>query len=58
MAQRTCEKADCTVAATGMCLLSHANLADCPHFRADESAADMITPDVTPVTRRCLTFGG
>lgn len=27
----TCDKPDCTVAATGKCLLSHENLPDCPH---------------------------
>lgn len=50
MAQATCEKADCTVAATGTCLLSHAKLADCPHFRAGESAAaDLATPNIMSV---------
>jgi hypothetical protein len=28
----TCQKADCTVATTGTCLLSHTNIEECPNF--------------------------
>lgn len=48
MAQGTCEKPDCTVAATGMCLLSHANLGDCPHFQSGESAGEVVGPETEP----------
>jgi hypothetical protein len=34
MAEDTCEKADCTIATTGKCLLSHHIPAECPHFRS------------------------
>ena len=30
----TCENADCPVATTGKCLLSHPNLSECPQFRS------------------------
>lgn len=30
----TCEKSGCTVADTGICLMTHAQLSDCPTFRA------------------------
>jgi hypothetical protein len=34
VASASCEKPDCTVGTTGKCLLSHEDLAACPHFRA------------------------
>ena len=45
MTEGNCENADCTVATTGRCLLSHANLADCPHFRFDE-ASEVSAPEI------------
>ena len=37
----TCEKADCTVATTGKCLLSQPVPAECPHFRPTAVAQDI-----------------
>lgn len=42
MGAGTCDRPGCTVADTGICLLSHSQLQDCPHFRpriGDETAA-------------------
>lgn len=36
MAQGTCDKTDCTVAQTGICLLSNPDPNTCPHFKAEE----------------------
>lgn len=36
MAQGTCDKTDCTVAQTGICLLSNPAPNACPHFKAEE----------------------
>lgn len=45
MAEGTCEKADCTVATTGKCLLSQPIPAECPHFRSSVVAAEVPAPD-------------
>jgi hypothetical protein len=37
----TCEKFDCTVAATGRCLISHPDPLDCPHFRSGSDAVGL-----------------
>ncbi len=46
-----CEKEGCTVADTGICLLSHSELNTCPNFRAlnsrDEAAEQALTPETT-----------
>jgi hypothetical protein len=46
VAPGTCEKPDCTVADTGKCLLSHANLVECPNFRAGASESKTETTEV------------
>jgi hypothetical protein len=40
MTRGTCENADCTVATTGKCLLSHPAPTDCPHFRPVDDSVD------------------
>ena len=45
MAKGTCENANCTVATTGKCLLSHPAPSDCPHFRSLGDSADTIAPE-------------
>lgn len=49
MAQGTCEKADCTVAATGKCLLSQSDPSECPHFRSGDGASEVAAADVKPL---------
>lgn len=46
MTDGTCEKADCTVATTGQCLLSQPDPSQCPHFRSGVAAVPV---DVSPV---------
>ena len=50
MAPGICDKPDCTVAATGKCLLSHANLSECPHFRAETGDGTAETADAMAAT--------
>lgn len=50
MASGTCEKADCTVATTGKCLLSHPLPSDCPHFRMADSTAAVTEKTASPET--------
>jgi hypothetical protein len=42
----TCEKADCTVATTGKCLLSQPIPSECPHFRSSDVATEAPAPDI------------
>ena len=44
----TCEKADCTVATTGTCLLSQPNPAECPHYRAQSASPAPQAQEVMP----------
>jgi hypothetical protein len=46
----TCENPDCTIAATGSCLLSHPDPRTCPHLRPAEASTG---PTVAPIP----TFG-
>ncbi|MCL5746176.1 MAG: hypothetical protein M1541_19975, partial [Acidobacteria bacterium] len=47
----TCGNPDCTVSATGKCLLSHENLAECPHFRAGDWEREVEVAEATPAAR-------
>jgi len=55
MTKGNCEKADCTVAATGKCLLSQPDPALCAHFIPDEELTNPLVqknpPTQTPVER-------
>jgi Double-GTPase 2 len=44
----TCEKADCTVATTGTCLLSQPNPSECPHYRAKSASPASQAQEVKP----------
>lgn len=44
MATGTCEKAGCTVADTGICLLSHSDPNTCPHFDAARDREESAKP--------------
>lgn len=47
----TCEQVNCTVQATGICLLSHPEVATCPQYRNVAEAPTRIeVPEVTPTT--------
>jgi hypothetical protein len=49
VAQGTCEKADCVVAATGKCLLSHPDPGECPHFLVGDGAIEGKASGVKPL---------
>lgn len=44
----TCEKADCTVASTGKCLLSQPTPLDCAHFSAVSPAPETLSTEIGP----------
>jgi hypothetical protein len=45
VAEGTCEKADCTVATTGKCLLSQPVPAECPHFQLGDVSGEIPASD-------------
>lgn len=57
MAAGTCNKADCTVATTGKCLLSHPDPAQCPHFGSGEVPAGLV-PAATVVPADVAELSG
>ncbi len=59
VATGTCEKAGCTVADTGICLLSHADLNTCPNFRPARRREEAAEPvPTTPEPAEPLAVPG
>jgi hypothetical protein len=64
VASGTCDNSDCTIGTTGRCLLSHADLAACPHFHAagepvvvmDEVRAEVPEPTKSVARGSARTF--
>jgi hypothetical protein len=57
VAAGTCDNANCTVATTGKCLLSHPDPLECPHFLSGEALAPEV-PNIMPTSEEARLLVG